>query len=516
MASVNYNFSNKALESFITKYDSSKTKVDVKGNKLKVDYDGDGRYDETINFRTKDLKYSYKEYSKETSQTKSDGKYTLIDYDNDGRYDAKIKSKKLSKHNMSNPITLNGNSREIQELTEQRYALEHAYSMIIDRDIPDHKEGQEIKKLMAEIDKKLNKYGAGVDTEEYKNRTKGLETVSEPERTESVPVAAPVEVITPVDETVSDAISEDETGFGKGSAIQVTNPKNPNGTIDGKLEDFEVNDEGMITKFTVKSNKSGNTFTYEYDATTKRYLNKAEGKYYTMSEDGTLVRDNRTGAARGAGGSDAQSPTKTMAESGSGRYAVTENGVTKYYSADGKQLKSWYYKEKEGIELSAKEKEESEAYHKKVAETRKKADELREKAAARSSLPSADVLKKAQSTFRDGGEFKVVKTYPDGSFDMSYDFGSWWNGGSGVRHYDKNGGLLGKAKKTETSAPEKAEITPEEQQKKKDYMNRFQAVETLNNGYTKRKLGSFNSFIYFNADGIQLSKAEYEKAQNAA
>src|SRR5699024_6215115 len=72
---------------------------------------------------------------------------------------------------------------------------------------------------------------------------------------------------------------------------------------------------------------------------------------------------------------------------------------------------------------------------------------------ADNAQPAADAVKKAQTGFRSGAEFKVVKTYPDGSFDMSYDFGSWWKGGSGTRHYDKNGGYLGKAQKAEEKTP---------------------------------------------------------------
>ena len=119
--SINFHFNNKALESFIQKYDKDTTKVDVKGNKVKVDYDGDGRYDETINFNSKDIKYSYKEFEKANTQPKIDGKYTIIDFDGDGRDDAKIKSKKLAKDNMSNPITLKGNSREVQELDRKAH-----------------------------------------------------------------------------------------------------------------------------------------------------------------------------------------------------------------------------------------------------------------------------------------------------------------------------------------------------------------------------------------------------------
>ena len=54
--SIGFNFNNKALQSFVEKYDLKKTTVDVKGNKVRVDYDGDGRYDETINFNSKDIK----------------------------------------------------------------------------------------------------------------------------------------------------------------------------------------------------------------------------------------------------------------------------------------------------------------------------------------------------------------------------------------------------------------------------------------------------------------------------
>lgn len=296
--SINFHFNNKALESFIQKYDKDTTKVDVKGNKVKVDYDGDGRYDETINFNSKDIKYSYKEFEKANTQPKIDGKYTIIDFDGDGRDDAKIKSKKLAKDNMSNPITLKGNSREVQELIEQRYALDFAYSAAIGRDVPDLKEGQKIKKLMAEIDKKLAKYGAGAGSDEFKTRTNGLVTVSQPEETEPVEEVVENEPASEVAENPEiEEAPEEETGFKKGSALKVTNPNNPNGAIDGKLEDFEQNADGMITKFSIKSDKSGKTFTYEYDAATKRYVNRAENKYYIMQEDGTLIRDNKLGRA---------------------------------------------------------------------------------------------------------------------------------------------------------------------------------------------------------------------------
>lgn len=292
--SIGFNFNNKALQSFVEKYDLKKTTVDVKGNKVRVDYDGDGRYDETINFDSKDIKYSYKEFDKENTATKKVGKYTVIDYDGDGRYDAKIKSKKLTKDNMSNPITLKCSSREVQELTEQRFALEYAYSAAIGRDVPDLKEGQKIKKLIAEIDKKLDKYGAGVGTAEFNKKLdeilpqakKPVETVEEVDDE-----AAEV----PVKETPVEEAAEEETGYKKGSQLKVTNPNNPNGAIDGKLEDFEQNADGMITKFSIKSDKSGKTFTYEYDAATKRYVNRAENKYYIMQEDGTLLRDNKLG-----------------------------------------------------------------------------------------------------------------------------------------------------------------------------------------------------------------------------
>lgn len=46
-------------------------------------------------------------------------------------------------------------------------------------------------------------------------------------------------------------------------------------------------------------------------------------------------------------------------------------------------------------------------------------------------------------------------------------------------------------------------------------MNRFALVEELANGFSKRKLGKYNTYIYFNAEGVQISKDTYEKAAKA-
>ena len=452
--SINFHFNNKALESFVQKYDLEKTKVDVNGKKVKVDYDGDGRYDETINFSTKDIKYSYKEYEKGNTDTINIGKYTVIDYDGDGRYDAKIKTKKLTKDNMSNPITLDGSSREVQELTEQRFALQYAYSAAISREVPDLKEGQKIKKLIAEIDKKLAKYNAGVGTDEFNTRLDGLYTeekapaVDEPQ--EEAP--APLETVktseeeAPAAELPTEVESEEETGFKKGSEIKVTNPNNPNGTIDGRLEDFEQNADGMITKFTIKSEKSGNTFTYEYDPATKRYVNKAENKYYIMTEDGTLIRDNKLGVNPPVVEKDEiieqsrqKAETITMKD-------VKPYGKGKFIDKDG----NIYELGKNGkfVHVGCANPDDVPFFVEVATSSKPQKSE---------NQPSAEALKNAQSTFRSGGKFEVVKMYPDGSFDMKYDFGSWWNGGSGVRHYDKNGGLLGRPPKAEEKSPAKTE-----------------------------------------------------------
>ena len=125
--------------------------------------------------------------------------------------------------------------------------------------------------------------------------------------------------------------------------------------------------------------------------------------------------------------------------------------------------------------------------------------------------PSAAAVKSAQSTFKNGAEFKVVKMYPDGSFDMSYDFGSWWSGGSGVNHYDKNGGYLGKAKK-EAAAPAK---TTKSEIKEKIDLTKFTAVETLANGYSKRIYKNPKIFYYVDQNGYEISADKYEQAKNA-
>ncbi len=511
--SIGFNFNNKALQSFVEKYDLKKTTVDVKGNKVRVDYDGDGRYDETINFNSKDIKYSYKEFDKENTATKKVGKYTVIDYDGDGRYDAKIKSKKLTKDNMSNPITLKGSSREVQELTEQRFALEYAYSAAIGRDVPDLKEGQKIKKLIAEIDKKLDKYGAGVGTAEFnKKLDEILPQAKKPvETVEEVVDEAPEEVVenAPVKETPVEEAAEEETGYKKGSQLKVTNPNNPNGAIDGKLEDFEQNADGMITKFSIKSDKSGKTFTYEYDAATKRYVNRAENKYYIMQEDGTLLRDNKLGrsAAPVPPVKPAEVKDEIIEQSEKAAAAITMKDVKPYgkgqfIDKDGKIYKLGKDGKFEHVACSNDGLFHEPFVLQSSAKTVPSAD---------NKQPAADALKRAQSTFRSGGEFKVVKTYPDGSFDMSYDFGSWWNGGSGIRHYDKNGGYLGKAKK-EAAAPAK---TTKSETKEKIDLTKFPAVETLANGYSKRIYKNPKIFFYFDKNGYEITEDQYEQAKNA-
>lgn len=513
--SINFHFNNKALESFIQKYDKDTTKVDVKGNKVKVDYDGDGRYDETINFNSKDIKYSYKEFEKANTQPKIDGKYTIIDFDGDGRDDAKIKSKKLAKDNMSNPITLKGNSREVQELIEQRYALDFAYSAAIGRDVPDLKEGQKIKKLMAEIDKKLAKYGAGAGSDEFKTRTNGLVTVSQPEETEHVEEVVKNEPASEVAENPEiEEAPEEETGFKKGSALKVTNPNNPNGAIDGKLEDFEQNADGMITKFSIKSDKSGKTFTYEYDAATKRYVNRAENKYYIMSEDGTLIRDNKLGraAAPAQPVKPAEVKDEIVEQSEKAAAAITMKDVKPYgkgqfIDKDGKIYKLGKDGKFEHIACS-----NDGLFHEPFVLQGK--PEVSSSTPADNAQPAADAVKKAQTGFRSGAEFKVVKTYPDGSFDMSYDFGSWWKGGSGTRHYDKNGGYLGKVPNADKNIAKTSDKSGSDKQNSVD-MNRFALVEELANGFSKRKLGKYNTYIYFNAEGVQISKDTYEKAAKA-
>ena len=97
---------------------------------------------------------------------------------------------------------------------------------------------------------------------------------------------------------------------------------------------------------------------------------------------------------------------------------------------------------------------------------------------------------------------------------MSYDFGSWWKGGSGTRHYDKNGGYLGKVPNADKNIAKTSDKSGSDKQNSVD-MKRFALVEELANGFSKRKLGKYNTYIYFNAEGVQISKDTYEKAAKA-
>lgn len=181
-----------------------------------------------------------------------------IDFDGDGNYDMVLTQEDL---NNSDPV--------LRDLLEQKKVIQGV-------DTP------QAKRLNAQLDVAIKERGGNPDD------VNKLEEQSLPPVSKTTD-AAPVEEVVSQPKKKQEKAEDYESPIGK--SMSITNSKNAKGAINGKITNVEEVD-GKVASITIQSSSTGNKFTYTYDPASGKFVNKKENKYYAMTEDMQLVRDN--------------------------------------------------------------------------------------------------------------------------------------------------------------------------------------------------------------------------------
>lgn len=191
-----------------------------------------------------------------------------VDFDGDGITDYSLSKEDV---NVSNPI--------VRDLREQKRVL------LLDTD-----SSAQARRLIAQIDEQIKALGGNPDISNMEAETLPPET--------QVKAADVKQEQKPEQKKEIEETPENNAEKYIGTPFNISNPKNPNGTINGTISNVQFNEKNELTSVTVKSKESGNEFTYTFDEKTGRFINKKENKYYKLDENNNLVRDNEYEATK--------------------------------------------------------------------------------------------------------------------------------------------------------------------------------------------------------------------------
>lgn len=287
---VNANFLSQ-VTAYVKKLEgyNDNTQVRFEGDKVIVDFDGDGKGDATIDsskvtdtFKPQannlvDLKFKLKNLEYDKSLAKDDAAKAAIDKQI-------LETKDQINKSGATPEQLQQADNEValRDYMEQKYVLE--FKLAQAEKSNNANEVASCKNQLARLQMKIDKLKPSA--EEVKAINDDISGPGNlPESKEEIK-----------EEVVQTPISDEEKVKPLiGKELKVTNKNNPNGTIDGKITDIKLDSEGNPTSITVKS-KTGNEFTYIVDEKTGKFKNSKEpNKYYDIDENMNLVRDNKLG-----------------------------------------------------------------------------------------------------------------------------------------------------------------------------------------------------------------------------
>lgn len=296
---------------------------------------------------------------------------------------------------------------------------------------------------------------------------------------------------------------ETKSGLHSGKKMSVTNPNNPNGTIEGEMTVTATDKNGMPTSFTVKNEKTGNVFTYEYDKESGCYVNKKENKYYTLDENNNLVRDNsrRVGTNIVSAASEAKKAGYVETD------ASTSSGI---YKDEAGKLYKWSQKDSSFKEILGEEVFKD-----------------------GTTVEITDDKSKINRKYNENGQIDKKTTFDKDGNLVETTVWMYDENGTKTRAYtEKADGTIidyqnynpetGKFKNVKTIkshiAKEKEAQEATQRENKIKEMNEWILIKNLGDGFTIRKEpGIFKmnpKCKYFDKDGNTYTKAEYDAIKN--